>query len=194
MPEPVPLQEQRVYRGDDVAAALHRTMQSVKDRISRGASLRGWGPRTPGNTLRLWLVDADHADANDPEIAKAEIPSGHWPLPPLGPVATSPGRTDVATDREPAELALGGTPTEGGTESLTQQLEVAVRQAQVEHNRRLVSERDSALALLRSKDGELKAKDAELEMVREQLRAARDGLVLHLEAYAAALKGAGPPA
>jgi len=70
----------------------------------------------------------------------------------------------------------------------------AVRQAQVEHNRRLVSERDSALALLRSKDGELKAKDAELEMAREQSRAAREGLVLHLEAYAAALKGAGPPA
>jgi hypothetical protein len=188
VPEPVALQNQRVYRADDVAATLHRTMQSVKDRVNRGASLRGWAPKTPGNTLRLWLVDADHADANEPEIAKAQIPSGRWPLPPLGP---APGRTDGA-EAASSEVGIEGPFGDGNEASLSQQLEVAERQAKVEHNRRLVGERDSALALLRSKDNELRAKDTEIELLREQLRVARDGLVLHLEAYVATLKGAGP--
>jgi hypothetical protein len=108
---PASTREQRVYRGDDVAAALGKTMQAIKDRIER-RTLPGWSARDPGNSLRLWLVDADWADAHDPTIDAAGLASGHWPLPvleqsaPLRPSADPLDSLAVQLELARAETAV----------------------------------------------------------------------------------------
>jgi hypothetical protein len=162
MPEPS-LRDQRVYRADDVAAALGKTMQAVKDRVQRGASLRGWSPRQPGNTLRLWLVDADHADAHDAGIAGAGLPSGHWPLPPLG----GPDPLAKAQPSGPGAAELFGP---FGLRA-QEQLEMSQRSEAVEREQRLIAERDAA----RKEAQDLRV---QVDEVRAEMANLRRGVVL----------------
>jgi hypothetical protein len=176
VPEPAALPSQRVYRADDVAEALHRTVQSVKDRVERGASLRGWSARDPANTLRVWLVDADHADAADPEIASAQLPSGYWPLPSLGPPAkrragTSPDTLSGLRDAGRSD-GSGGLYGELGQRT-QEQLEMAQRGEAVEREQRLLTERDAA----RQEARDLRA---QLEELRTELQNVRRGIVVML--------------
>ena len=135
VPEPAALPEQRVYRADDVAETLHRTVQSVKDRIKRGASLRGWSALDPANTLKVWLVDADHADSTNPEIASAQLPSGFWPLPALGPLTGGPeGAAGGTSHRRPG--GPGTSDRSGGfTERDSARQEAKDLRAQLEETR-----------------------------------------------------------
>ena len=177
VPEQAALPEQRVYRADDVAEALHRTVQSVKDRIKRGASLRGWSALDPANTLKVWLVDADHADSTNPEIASAQLPSGFWPLPALGPLTGAPeGATGGISRRRPsgpgASDRSGGLYGELGLRT-QEQLEMAQRGETVEREQRLLTERDSARQ-------EAKDLRAQLEELRTELQNLRKGIVVML--------------
>jgi len=158
----VGLQEQRVYRADDIAVALGRSLQSVKERIERGASLRGWSPKDPGNTLRLWLVDADHADVHDPGIAAAQLPSGHWPLPPLSPVPVF-GSVPGASSSIEHLFGAGVSDRSGNVHDDLglrgrEQLEMAQKGEAIEREQRLITERDAArreAELLRARAEEL---------------------------------------
>ena len=84
MPEQGVPRPHRVYPEQQVALALGIKIGSLRERIERGASLRGWAPDDPGNPLGVWLVDADYADANEPRVAGAGIASFTGPLSPLG--------------------------------------------------------------------------------------------------------------
>ena len=112
MPEPGVPRPHRVYPEQQVALALGIKIGSLRERIERGASLRGWAPDDPGNPLGVWLVDADYADANEPRVAGAAIPSFTGPLPPLGTVSTgeslpvAPSAAKTAMASGPRTLSL----------------------------------------------------------------------------------------
>jgi hypothetical protein len=186
---------QRVYRAEAIAKALGQHVQSVRERIERGASLRGWKPKDPGNTLGLWLVDANYADAHEPDIAAARLPSwqGLLPEPRSAPaIRLSAGARGVELPTSVVGREDNFGDSDGSEDLPETRLEVALRQASVEHNRRIIAERDAARALLEAKDVEIKLLRDQLEATHGQLRMARDGLRRHLEAYASTLHEPGP--
>ena len=184
MPDPGDLQPQRVYRADAVARALGHSVQSVKDRIQRGASMRGWAQRDAANTAGLWLVDADHADAHYPEIAAAQLPSGRWPLPLLSPTPA----VSAGTIPNPESVSNVASETGSGDEELY----IARREAVVEHNRRLIGERDAAREKLeilqQAKDREIELLSKQLELAQEELKTVNESLRIQLQAHAAMIR------
>ncbi len=87
MAEPGAPRTHRLYGELAVAKALGIEVPSVRDRLERGSSLRGWPPEHPDNTVGAWLIDADFADLKEPrKIGEKGLPSFTGDFPPLGPL------------------------------------------------------------------------------------------------------------
>jgi hypothetical protein len=163
VPEPRVPRPHRVYPEQQVALALGIKIGSLRERIERGASLRGWAPDDPGNPLGVWLVDADYADANEPRVAGAAIPSFAGPLPPLGP---------PARHRRVGSGGVGNDPLE----DKGVQLELARAETAVEREGRL--------------SAQLADRTRQLEQSQRDVRKLRALLVTSQEALVAAHKHA----
>lgn len=179
-----------VYTGDQARRALNvASVRSVTERaetVERQGAVVGWRKDSPGNTTQVNLFLASWVDGLTSRNGslKANVRPSVMYLPRL------PGMTAAAASARPAHQL--DQPHEYTVDTPESELDLARRQAAVEHNRRLILERDAARekleVVLQAKDATIELLSEKLKLTERQLETNNEYLRLQIEAHVAQLQ------